>query len=174
MRPITIAIPLFALVVPSAAPRAQTAPNGWAFGAAGYAVYWTDDGAAFDAFGGPALQISRLSPRGLGFDFRGGYILPTGFYQMNGASGTLGLSYGLPAGVHLFQLKAGAAGFLGGDSDGSVLGGGGPYAGAAATLRIAGRFGIQVEGLASYYKTGDGWVFGPGAAVGLMFLPRAN
>lgn len=174
MRPATIAIPLFALASLSAAARAQSAPDGWAFGAAGFAVYWGDDTAPFDAFGGPALQISRLKPRGLGCDFRGGYILSTGFYDMTGASGTLGLSYGVPAGAHLVQLKAGAAGFLGGDSDGSVLGGGGPYAGAAATFRIAGRFGIQVEGLARYYKTGDGWIFGPSAAVGVMFLPRGQ
>jgi hypothetical protein len=159
-----------ALLSPPA--RAQTAPNGWAFGATGFAVYWSDDSAPFDAFGGPALQVSRLTPRGVGFDFRGGYILSTGFYDMTGASGTLGLSYGLPAGAHLVQLKAGAAGFLGGDSDGSVFGGGGPYGGAAATLRVAGRFGIQLEGLARYYKTGEGWVFGPSAAVGLMLLPR--
>ncbi len=174
MRPMTIALPSIALALFAGAAQAQDAPKGWAFGATGYAVYWTDSGAPFDAFGGPALQVSRLTPRGLGFDFRGGYILSAGFYDMTGASGTLGLSYGVPAGAHLVQLKAGAAGFLGGDSDGSVLGGGGPYAGAAATLRIAGRFGIQVEGLARYYKTGDGWIFGPSAAVGLMFLPRGR
>jgi hypothetical protein len=174
MRPMTIAIPLLALAVPAAAPHAQTAPTGWAFGATGFGVYWTDDGAPFDTFGGPALQISRLTPRGLGFDFRGGYILPTGFYGMTGASATVGLSYGLPFGAHLFQLKTGVAAFAGNDSDGSMFGGGGPYAGAAATLRIAGRFGIQIEGSAQHYKTGDGWVFGPGAAVGLMFLPRGR
>jgi hypothetical protein len=174
MRPMTIAAAAFALALVTGVARAQSAPDGWAFGAAGFAVYWADDAAPWDAFGGPALQISRLTPRGLGFDFRGGYILSTGFYNMTGASGTLGLSYGLPAGAHLIQLKAGAAGFIGGDSDGSHLGGGGPYAGAAATLRVAGRFGIQVEGLARYYKTGDGWIVGPSAAVGLMLLPRGS
>ena len=174
MRPMMIAIPSIALTALAGPARAQSAPEGWAFGATGYAVYWSDDGAAFDVFGGPALQVSRLTPRGLGFDFRGGVILSTGFYDMTGASGILGLSFGFPAAAHLVQLKAGAAGFLGGDSDGSVIGGGGPYAGAAATLRVAGRFGIQLEGLARYYKTGDGWVFGPSAAVGPMLLPGAG
>lgn len=171
MRLTAIAIPLIAFALCDTAARAQTAPDGWAYGATGFAVLWTDEAAAFDVFGGPALQISRLTPRGLGFDFRSGYILPTGFYDMNGVSGTLGASYGLPLGAHLVQLKAGAAGFFGGDSDGSVLAGGGPYAGAATTLRIAGRLGVQLEALARYYRTGDGWVFGPSAALGLMFLP---
>jgi hypothetical protein len=77
MRPRTIAIASLAVALLGGTARAQ-APNGLAFGVSGYAVYWVEDGSPFDAFGGPALQISWLNPRGLGFDFRGGYIVSTG------------------------------------------------------------------------------------------------
>ena len=151
---------------------AQEAPHGWAFGAAGFGVYWPNDDFSFDGFGGPALQASLLVPRGVGFDVRAGYFLPTGFYDANGISGILGLTYGVPTGAHLFQVKAGGAGFIGGDSDGSGIGGGGPYAGAGMTFRVSGRFGIQLEALGRVYKSSGGWTLAPSGAVGLMLLPR--
>ena len=154
---------------------AQESPStirGWTFGATGFGILWTDQEAAFDVVAGPAFQLGYVTPRGLGFDFRGGYFLPTGRYDLNGISGILGISYGIPLGTHLFQLKAGATGLVGGDSDGSQGTGGGGYGGVGVVLRLAGRLGIQGDLLARYLQTGDRGVFAPSAAIGLVLLPR--
>jgi hypothetical protein len=153
--------------------RAQEAPDGWAFGAGGFAVKWRDqDYSPIEWLAGPALQASYLKARGLGFDARVGYFVDTGFYGANGLSGIVGLTYGVPAGRHLFQVKAGGTGFFGGNSDGSQLAGGGPYGGAGMTFRVAGRFGVQLEALGRGYRTGSGWTVAPSGAVSLMLLPR--
>lgn len=160
-------------VQPAAAQRQAVAPvRGWTFGASGMAMVWTDDTAPFDVLGGPGFQLGYIRPRGVGMDFRGAYLVPTGFYGLTGVSGILGLSYSLPAGTHIVQLKAGAAAFGGGDSDGSIFAGGGPYGGVGAVLRIAGRLGLQSDVLARYYETGDRGVFAPSASVGLVLLRR--
>lgn len=154
---------------------AQETPStirGWTFGATGFGLLWTDQEAAFDALAGPAFQLGYVTPRGLGFDFRAGYFLPTGRYDLNGVSGILGVSYAIPLGPHLFQVKAGATGLVGGDSDGSQGGGGGGYGGIGIVLRLAGRLGIQGDLLARYLQNGDRGVFAPSAAVGLVLLPR--
>ncbi len=165
-----------AAIVVLATPDTLTAqaPDGWAFGAGGYVIHFTgDDTQTFSTLGGPAAQVSLLKPNGFGFDFRVGYIVPTGFYNMNGVSAILGGTYGWPVGGnHLVQAKAGVAGFLGGDSDGSVLNGAGPYAGGAITFRLGGRLGLPVEGLARTYTSSGNWFFAPSAAVSLLVLPR--
>lgn len=152
--------------------RAQQAMQGWGFGAGGFAVAWPDDNSTIESLAGPALQASWFNPRGLGFDARVGYFVDTGFYGASGLSGIVGVTYGVPAGTHLFQAKLGGTGFFGGDSDGTVHGGGGPYGGAGMTFRVAGRFGIQAELLGRVYRTSDGWSFAPSGAVTLMLLPR--
>ncbi len=118
------------------------------------------------------MQLSYVRPRGVGFDVRASCVLPTGFYDLTGISGVLGLTYGIPAGRHLVQLKAGASGLAGGDSDGSIIAGGGPYGGLGFVVRVSGRLGIQGDALARYYHTGDGGVFAPSAALGVVLLPR--
>lgn len=125
---------------------------------------------SFDKLGGPAILVSRINPRGVGFDFRGAYILPTGFHDLRAVSGIMGMSYGMPFGLHLLQLKAGATGVFGGDSDGSVFGAGGPYLGAAWLLPLGSRSGLQLDGLARFYRSGDGDVTAP--SVGLAFMTR--
>ncbi len=152
---------------------AQGAPRGWAFGAGGFAVSWQDqDYSPIDRLAGPAVQASYLAPRGIGFDARVGYFVDNGFYGAHGLSGIVGATYGVPLGRHLFQAKAGATGFIGGNSDGSQLAGGGPYGGGGITFRVAGRFGIQAELQGRLYRTGSGWSFAPGAAATLLLLPR--
>ena len=146
--------------------------HGWTFGASASGTLWTDSAAAFDALWGPALQIGLVRPRGFGFDFRAAYFLPTGAYDLNGVTGILGANYSLPIGRHAVQFKLGAAGMVGGDSDGSTVGGGGPYGGLGIVLRVAGRLGVQADALARYYATGDGGVFAPSAALGLTLLPK--
>lgn len=153
--------------------RAQQAPEGWAFGAGAFGVSWQDeDYSDLDWLAGPAVQASYLKPRGLGFDARVGYFVDTGFYGANGISGIVGITYGVPVGDHLFQVKGGGTGFIGGNSDGSQLAGGGPYGGAGMTFRVAGRFGIQVELLGRVYRTGSGWSIAPSGAATLLLLPR--
>jgi hypothetical protein len=162
-----------ALARTTAAQQPQaTPPRGWTFGVTADGTLWTDDDAAFDALWGPALQIGLVRPRGIGFDFRAGYFLPTGFYNLDGATGILGANYSLPLGAHVVQFKLGAAGMVGGDSDGSIIGGGGPYGGVGVVLRVAGRLGVQADALARYYATGEGGVFAPSAALGLTLLPK--
>lgn len=146
--------------------------HGWTFGVSASGTLWTDSAAAFDALWGPALQIGLVRPRGFGFDFRAAYFLPTGAYDLNGVTGILGANYSMPLGRHAVQFKLGAAGMVGGDSDGSTVGGGGPYGGLGVVLRIAGRLGVQADALARYYATGDGGVFAPSAAIGLTLLPK--
>ncbi len=163
---------IIALVVPGT--LSAQAPDGFAFGAGGYIVHFTgDDNRTFETLGGPAGQVSLLKPNGFGFDFRAGYIVPTGFYDMNGVSAVLGGTYGWPVGgSHLVQAKVGAAVFLGGDSDGSILSGAGPYAGGAITFRLGGRLGLQLEGLARTYTSSGDWFFAPSGAVTLLLLPH--
>lgn len=111
-------------------------------------------------------------PRGIGFDGRVGYFVDSGFYGASGLSGIVGVTYSVPLGQHLFQAKVGGTGFLGGDSDGSQLAGGGPYGGAGLTVRVAGRLGLQAEALGRFYRTGSGWSVAPSGAVTLLLLPR--
>jgi hypothetical protein len=174
MRPIVIAWALctFCVAPTAQAQRAPAPPAGWAFGAGGMAMHWSDNGAPFDVLGGPALQVSRLTPGGLGIDIRGAYLLPSGFYNLTGVSGIAGLSYGIPAGRALVLVKGGITGLLGGDSDGSVYGGGGGYGGLGVVFPVAGRLGVHLEALARGLKTGDGGIFAPSAAAGLMWLPH--
>lgn len=165
---------LLGLALAAARPLAAQVPDGWAFGAGGYVIRFADsESRTFSTLGGPAGQVSLLKPNGVGFDFRAGYILPSGFYDMTGVSAILGGTYGWPvAGRHLVQAKAGIAGFLGGDNDGSILNGAGPYAGGAMTFRVGGRFGLQVEALARTYTSSGEWLFAPSGAVTLMLLPK--
>ncbi len=142
--------------------------RGWTFGFTGFGVLWTHQDVDFDVTVGPAFQLGYVTPHGLGFDFRGELVLPTGFYDMNGVSGILGLSYSFPVGAHVLQLKAGVTWIAGGDSDGSHIAGGGGYAGVGAVLRLSGRLGIQGDLLARYL--GPGVV--PSAALGLVLLPK--
>ncbi len=171
-----LATGLIAMAVFTRAGTAQApvaAPlHGWTFGASASGTLWTDSAAAFDALWGPALQIGLARPRAIGIDFRAGYFFPTGAYDLNGVTGILGANYSVPLGRHAVQFKLGAAGMVGGDSDGSIVGGGGPYGGVGVVLRIAGRFGVQADALARYYATGDGGVFAPSAALGLTLLPK--
>lgn len=171
---VRVAVLVTAVATSARAQGGGAPPRGWTVGLGGTATWWTDTEAAFDAAYGPAVQLSYVRPRGLGVDVRAAYVLPTGFYGLTGISGILGLTYGMPAGRHLVQLKAGASGLAGGDSDGSIIAGGGPYGGLGLVVRLSGRLGIQGDVLARYYHTGDGGVFAPSAALGVVLLPRAT
>ena len=156
--------------VPSAASAQQTQPpDGWAFGVGGLLIHFSDAG-DISNLGGPAVQISRVTPRGLGFDARLGYIMPTGFYSFTGLTGLAGLSYGVPAGSHLLLLKGGVTGFLGGDSDGTGVAAGGPYFGAGMVLRLSARAGLQLDGLLRFYSGTAGGV-APSVGAALVILP---
>lgn len=150
---------------------AQMAPAGWAVGAGAYWVSWSETGAQFDHLSGPALQVHRLTPRGIGFDLQIGYLTPTGFYDLTGLTGALGVSLGLPAGRHLLQLKTGGTVMAGGDSDGSFLAAGGPYAGGAAVVRIRGRVGLHVEALVRDFV---GSSVAPSLSAAVLLLPHAR
>jgi hypothetical protein len=155
-----------------AAASAQEAPRGLAWGASGILMFWTETQDPFDRLGGPGAQVSYLAPRSLGFEFRASYLVASGFYGLTGVHGEAALTYGIPAGRHLVQVKAGAHGMLAGDSDGSVWGGGGPYGGAGATLRLSGRLGLQLDALGRLFVVSGRAVFAPGGAVALVLLPR--
>lgn len=152
--------------------RAVESVRGWTVGVGGFAVAWTERAAAFDVAGGGAVHVALVRPGGIGVEVRGGYFFPTGFYDLNGLSGIFGLTYSLPVGASLVQLKAGVTGLVGGDSDGSIIGGGGPYGGAGAIVRLTGRLALQGDLLARVYETGSGVVFGPSLAVGVAVVPE--
>lgn len=156
---------------PTALP-AQTAPRGWAWGVSGILTLWPEEQDPFDRLGGPGAQVSYLAPRSLGFEFRGTYLVETGFYGLNGANAEAAITYGAPAGRHLLQIKAGAHAMLAGDSDGSIWAGGGPMLGGGAVFRIAGRLGLQVDALGRLFVVSGRTVLAPGAAVALVLLPR--
>jgi hypothetical protein len=135
-------------------------------------MFWGEESDPFDRLGGPGVQVSLLRPRSLGFEFRGTYIVNTGFYGMSGVHGDLMLTYGVPSGRHLIQLKAGGHAMLAGDSDGTIWAGGGPVAGAGVVLRLAGRLGLQLEGAGRLFVNSGRAIFAPGGTVALMLLPR--
>jgi hypothetical protein len=144
-------------------------PN-WTLGAGGIFINYSGGRQSFDKLAGPAALVSRINPAGIGFDFRAAYILPTGFYNLRAVSGILGLSYSVPFGLNLLQLKGGATGVFGGDSDGSIFGAGGPYLGLAWLLPVGTRAGLQLDGLMRFYQSGDGDVTAP--SIGLAFVTR--
>lgn len=149
--------------------NARLRPN-WTLGAGGIFIDYSAGRQSFDKLAGPAALVSRINPGGIGFDFRAAYILPTGFYNLRAVSGILGVSYSLPFGLNLLQLKGGATGVFGGDSDGSIFGAGGPYLGLAWLLPVGTRAGLQLDGLVRFYQSGDGDVTAP--SVGLAFVTR--
>lgn len=167
-------LPLAALLAAAATSSAvaQEAPRGIAWGASGVFLAWTADEDPMDRLGGPGAQVSYLAPRSIGFEFRVSYLVESGFYGLTGALGEGALTYGVPAGSHLIQLKVGATGMLAGDSDGSRYDSGGPYAGAGAILRLTGRLGVQLDALGRLFVVSGRTVFAPGAALGVVFLPR--
>jgi hypothetical protein len=135
-------------------------------------MFWTATQDPFDRLGGPGAQVSYLAPRSPGFEFRGTYLVESGFYGLNGVHTEAALTYGIPAGRHLVLVKAGGHAMLAGDSDGSLWAGGGPHAGVGAIFRLGGRLGLQVDGLARLFVVSGRAVFAPGGAVALVLLPR--
>jgi hypothetical protein len=156
----------------SAAPAAAQAPHGLAWGASGVLMFWTDRQDPFDRLGGPGAQVSYLAPNSLGFEFRATYLVESGFYGLNGVNGELAVTYSIPAGRHLVQLKAGGHGMLAGDSDGSIWAGGGPYGGGGAIICLGGRIGLQLDLLGRLFVVSGRATFAPGGAVALVLLPR--
>lgn len=150
------------------------APAGWAFGVTGMIAHWGEGSDPFDRLGGPALEAAWVPTRGVGFDIRAGYQMPTGFYDMSGiwAHGVLALS--LPAGRHLMQLEGGASGFLADDSDGSVWAAGGPLAGVGALIRPRGRLGLRISGFAQVLVTSEAVTVSPGMTAGILLLPATR
>lgn len=151
-----------------------SSPRGWVWGATGMISAWTKESDAFDRLGGPGAHLGWVWPRNVGFELRAGYLMPTGFYGLSGIWGQLAFTYSVPAGDHLVQLKGGGAGFFGGDSDGSIGAAGGPLVGTGLLLRLASRFGIQVDGFTQLFYQASDWVVSPGVAVSVVLLPRGR
>jgi hypothetical protein len=156
----------------AATANAQEPPRGFAWGASGILMFWTDEQDPFDRLGGPGAQMSYLAPNSIGFEFRATYLVESGFYGLNGVNGELAVTYSIPAGRHLLQVKGGAQGLLAGDSDGSIRSGGGPYGGGGAIIRLGGRIGLQLDLLGRLVVVSGRATFAPGGAVALVLLPR--
>lgn len=141
--------PLVVLLVAGALRAQQAGPsNGWALGIGGIVIL---PPAEETNLGGPALQASRVVPRGVGFDARVAYLLPSGSDDSQGLSAILGLSYGVPVHAHLLQLKGGITGFglVSGDTGGGAAG---PYFGGSVLVRLGSAVGVQVDALARSYS----------------------
>jgi hypothetical protein len=160
------------IVAAAAAANAQEPPRGFAWGASGVLMFWTEEQDPFDRLGGPGAQVSYLAPNAIGFEFRATYLVESGFYGLNGVNGELALTWSIPTGRHLVQLKAGGHGMLAGDSDGSIWSGGGPYGGGGAIIRLGGRIGLQLDLLGRLFVVSGRATFAPGGAVALVLLPR--
>ena len=145
--------------------------EGWTVGPSAFGLLWTITDVGFEKLGGVGLQLGHLKPLGFGFDFRAAYFFPAGRFRAAGVSAILGTAYGLPAGPALFQLKAGAAGLVGGDNDGTPVVTAGPYVGVGLVGRVTGRLGVQGDVLARFYVTSGDPAFAPSAAIGLLLLP---
>jgi len=133
---------------------------------------WREKGDPFDWLGGPALEVARVVPRGVGFDARAGYQVATGFYNMVGAWAHATVTYSVPAGRHRMHLEAGASGLFAQDSDGSVFQGGGPLVGAGALIRPGGRLGLRLGGFMQVLVISGEWTAAPGVSAAVLLLPR--
>jgi len=157
---------------PVAAQRRSEGFSGWTVGPSGFAVAWTERQATFDVASGAAVHAALVRPHGVGAEVRVGYFFPTGTYDLNGISAVLGATYSVPFVAGLGQFKAGVAGLVGGDSDGSIVGGAGPYGGVGALIPLARGIAFQGDVLARIYRTGSGTVFAPSIALGIGWLLR--
>jgi hypothetical protein len=147
------------------------APEGWAFGVSGMISHWGKESDPFERWGGPALHASWVRTRGLGFDTRAGYLVPTGAYGMTGAWAQAAATWTFPMGRHAVSLEAGAAGSLAGDSDGSQWIVGGPLVGTAALLRVGPRVALRPGAFFQVLVVSGDVVTSPGATLGILLLP---
>jgi hypothetical protein len=133
-------------------------------------AHWGKASDPFDRLGGPALEVAWVPTRGVGFDLRAGYQMPTGFYDMSGIWAHSVLALSLPAGRHLLQLEGGASGFLANDSDGSLWAAGGPLVGVGALIRPVGRLGLRLGGVTQVLVTSGAVTMSPGMTAGILLL----
>ena len=157
---------LLAVAAPLSAQQAAP-PDGWTFGVGGIVILWPN--VDFNS-GGPALQVSRVTPGGIGFDARVAYLMPSGPSDQQGASVLLGLSYGVALGSHLLQLKGGATAYGLVDSD-AAGGDAGPYLGGGVLIRLSRKVGLNLDALARFYTVEEGSDMAPTVGFAIVVLP---
>lgn len=170
MRALATVLSLLTLAVSLHAQQAA-APHGWAFGAGGILIVRPS---ADYNLAGPAVQISRVVPRGVGFDVRLARTLPAGPYDWQGLSAILGLSYGLPFDAHLFQVRGGVTALGGTDVDGGSGGEGGLYVGGSVLFRLGPHIGVHLETLGRFYSRTSRSDLTPSVAGALLVLPHGS
>ena len=130
-----IVLAVLGLLAPAAA-EGQAGPlDGWSWGISGTGIAWTDPDWDHDRIGSVGLR-GTLHRDGVGVHFELNGFPPTGRYGLTGASAIAGVTVPFGAEAPGWTVRAGATGIAGGDSDGSVLIGGGPYAGLGLALPV--------------------------------------
>jgi hypothetical protein len=158
---------------PSEGPPPLSEPRGirgWTFGAAGglFASSFSGDDLAL---WGPSVVVSRVTPRGIGFESAITYLVPTGNYGLTGLALDVGMTYGIPLGMGtVVLLRGGASAVVGGDSDGSQGAAVGLYPGVGLMQRLAGPLGLRLD-VTPRFWLGESSAATVGAAVGLVLLP---
>jgi hypothetical protein len=154
-------------------PRSRGEPrriDGWAVGAAG-SLHAASFGNGGLAFWGPSFVVSRITPRGIGFESGITYLVPSGAYGFTGLALDLGIAYGMPLGTGtVLLLRGGASAIAGGDSDGSQGAAVGLYPGVGLVHRLAGPLGLRLD-VTPRFWLGESSATTVGAAVGLVLLP---
>ena len=96
---------------------------------------------------GPVVRIERRSPTAVGLDAAVRLFLhSSGFYDASGLVADLGIAVPLRGAPLEAAVIAGGGFIAGGDSDGSVLVSGGPYAGLRLSGRLAAGLGWSLAG----------------------------
>jgi hypothetical protein len=146
-----VAVAIFLAVVAPLPAQHVAPPAGWTYGVGGILLLWPDED--FNS-GGPAVQLSHVGPRRIGFDFRAAYLLRSGPHDRQGVAGMMGLSFGVPLATHLIQLKAGLAGFglTPGTSENGDSGAG-LYVGGGILFRLSPEIGLNLDALLRFYRT---------------------
>ncbi len=153
-----------------ASPAVPQRIDGWIIGA-GATLYAATFGGDDLAFWGPSFVVSRVSPRGVGFESGLTYLVPTGFYGFTGLAVDAGMTFGIPlsSGTTVL-LRGGASALAGGDSDGSQGAAVALYPGVGLVQRLAGPLGLRLDVTPRFWLA-ESFAATIGAAVGLVLQP---
>ncbi|MBU8932718.1 MAG: hypothetical protein KOO62_01805 [candidate division Zixibacteria bacterium] len=142
--------------------------DGWALGAAYSLVSGEGEESAENGLKGPSFHLVRANPNGIGIEFGGTYLVPSGFYSWTGLSLDIALNFHLRKGSStIVLLKLGTVGFIGGNSDGGGGGDGALFPGLGMMYRLTNSLILSADVSMRFWLGYEGWT-SPGARASLL------